>query len=145
MRKKLIEKFLRSYFHFHRQIDASCDCTPEKRQFNRAQIELLYSLHKHGSLTVGEIAKGCAVTSSAATQLVEGMEQHGLITRSEDPGDRRVVRISLSPKGQQAYKTFHTKHIALVDQIMTEVSVDELQTLIRIQDKIQSNMEGKAK
>ncbi|MBI2797916.1 MarR family transcriptional regulator [Candidatus Saccharibacteria bacterium] len=106
------------------------------RRLNKAQIELLYNLHKNRAMSVGEIAKSCSVTSSAATQLVEGMERCSLLVRSEDKQDRRVVKISLSRKGQDCYKDFHVKHIEVVDKLLSGVSVDELQTLIRIQDKI---------
>lgn len=144
MRKRLIEKFLRSYFRFHRLVDASCTCPGALKRLNRAQIELLYALHKHASMTIGQIAANCATTSSAATQMVESMDQLGLIARAEDPSDRRVVRISLSTTGHKFYQQFHTKHIELIDNYMKGVSVDELQTLIRIQDKIQSVLEERS-
>ncbi len=144
MRKKLIEKFLRSYFRFHRLVDASCGCSVDERRLNRAQIELLYMLQKHGSMTVGEIAHISTITSSAVTQMVESMDQLGFITRAEEPGDRRVVRIALSAVGQKFYKQFHAKHIDLVDSYMKDVSVDELQTLIRIQDKIEQTLEQRS-
>ena len=63
------------------------------------QIQILMRLHFNGGCDVTEIGNHVGITNAAASQTVERLVQMGLLTRSEDPSDRRVKRITLAPKG----------------------------------------------
>src|SRR6478752_2882742 len=39
--------------------------------------------------------------ASNITGIIDGLEQKGLVSRREDPKDRRIKQIQLEPKGQQ--------------------------------------------
>src|SRR5713226_5929737 len=51
-------------------------------------------------IKVSEISKMLQVTSPTVTQLLKGLEVHGLINRHIDPRDRRAVGITLTEKGE---------------------------------------------
>ncbi len=57
------------------------------------------SLLKNGSITMRELAKELDVTESSATAVTDRLVKQGLVERHNDPSDRRVVRLSLSPEG----------------------------------------------
>jgi DNA-binding MarR family transcriptional regulator len=61
---------------------------------------LLHIFHK-GGCGVSDIGSDLGVTNSAASQMLERLVQLKLITRSEDPTDRRVKQIVLTDKGRQ--------------------------------------------
>jgi len=61
---------------------------------------LLHIFHK-GGCGVSDIGSDLGVTNSAASQMLERLVQLKLITRSEDPTDRRVKQIVLTDKGLQ--------------------------------------------
>jgi DNA-binding MarR family transcriptional regulator len=61
---------------------------------------LLHIRHK-GACGVSDIGNDLGITNSAASQMLERLVQLNLITRSEDPNDRRVKQILLTDKGQQ--------------------------------------------
>lgn len=46
--------------------------------------------------TVKDVAGALGITSSAATQLIDGLVASGYVTRREDPRDRRRVTLQLS-------------------------------------------------
>jgi DNA-binding MarR family transcriptional regulator len=50
---------------------------------------------------VSDIGDHLGVTSAAASQLLDGLVQRGLIVRAEDPEDRRAKRIALTEEGRQ--------------------------------------------
>ena len=57
--------------------------------------------------TVKDVAGALSITSSAATQLIDGLVESGYVNRAEDQRDRRAVTLTLSKqtKGQvQAMK-----------------------------------------
>ena len=64
------------------------------------QFGMLFYLSHHGACAVSDIGGHLGVTSAAASQMVERLVQQGLLQRSEDPHDRRVKKVVLTPQGQ---------------------------------------------
>ncbi len=56
---------------------------------------------RHGVDGVSDIGDDLGVTRAAASQMLERLVQAGLVTRSEDPNDRRVKVIVLTERGQK--------------------------------------------
>jgi DNA-binding MarR family transcriptional regulator len=81
----------RSMEDFRRFMDAS--------GLSSTQIQILMRLHFGGSCDVTEIGNHLGITNAAASQTIERLVQMGLLTRAEDPLDRRVKRIAPTPKG----------------------------------------------
>jgi DNA-binding MarR family transcriptional regulator len=55
---------------------------------------------QHGPLTVSEVAACLHITQSAASRAVDRLVRDGLISRVEDPADRRQKLLSLTPAGE---------------------------------------------
>ncbi len=68
--------------------------------FSVSQLGALFHIYREGSSGVAGIGDELGVTSAAASQMLDRMVQEGLISRSEDPHDRRGKRILLTTKGQ---------------------------------------------
>ncbi|MBN1316107.1 MAG: MarR family transcriptional regulator [Anaerolineales bacterium] len=66
-----------------------------------SQLGALFHIHHHGSSPVTHLGHDLGVTGSAASQMLDRLVQQELITRSEDPDDRRVKQISLTDRGRQ--------------------------------------------
>jgi DNA-binding MarR family transcriptional regulator len=64
-----------------------------------SQLWLLRTLEADGPLPAGGLARQLAIHPSTLTSLAERLEQRGLITRVREPGDRRFVRLRLTPAG----------------------------------------------
>ena len=54
-------------------------------------------VYQHGTRTIGELASGLGVSIGWASRVVSELEEAGLVLRTTDAGDRRVVRVSLTP------------------------------------------------
>jgi MarR family transcriptional regulator, organic hydroperoxide resistance regulator len=68
------------------------------------QVHILGYLLHHGPATMGALAKWNRVALSTMTENIHRLAKLNLVMRIQDPGDRRVVRIQLSPRGQQAFQ-----------------------------------------
>jgi DNA-binding MarR family transcriptional regulator len=53
------------------------------------------------ALTHSEIRAELEITQGSVTFLVDGLEKQGLVTRTVDPTDRRVVYVELTDRGKQ--------------------------------------------
>ena len=64
-----------------------------------SQIHILMRLHFGGTCDVTDVGTHLGITNAAASQTIERLVQMGLLTRMEDPVDRRVKRITLTSRG----------------------------------------------
>lgn len=89
-----------------------------------AQLGAILRLFHKGACAVSDIGNDLGVTNSAASQMLERMVQLKLITRSEDPNDRRVKQIVLTEKGRQimleSSRAFHKWMEDLAQSLNTE-------------------------
>jgi DNA-binding MarR family transcriptional regulator len=61
---------------------------------------LLEALWEEDGLTLGELARRMHVEVPTATRMTKRMEATGLLDRTTDANDRRVVRIALTERGR---------------------------------------------
>ena len=142
--------------HAHVHSDASVDTTARKlmmafMRFGRAEwhersimgykpseIRVLFCIKKGGrpdggEINVSEISKLLHVTSPTVTQLIKGLEVEGLVERTINPADRRVVGIKLTEKGeavtQKARQDFFESINGLIEYLGEEQS-DQLAELL---------------
>jgi len=50
--------------------------------------------------TVGALAEACLLQQPTMTKLLDRLARDGLVARTQDSRDRRVVRVALTPEGQ---------------------------------------------
>ena|SRR5450631_4060311 len=82
--------------------------------------------HPEHEIKVSDISKMLHVTSPTVTQLLKGLEANGLIERTPDLNDRRMVGITLTPKGaettQKAWDIFEASFNDLIEYLGKEES-----------------------
>jgi DNA-binding MarR family transcriptional regulator len=66
------------------------------------QLRVLNFLGLRGASSVGEVAAGVGVAQPSATEMLDKLVRHGLLERTADPCDRRVVRNALTPAGRDS-------------------------------------------
>jgi DNA-binding MarR family transcriptional regulator len=87
-------------------------------------------------MKVSEISRRLQVTSPTITQLLKGLEAHGLIERHIDNIDRRSVGVKLTPKGeavtQQAMDTLLASISGLIEYLGEEQSTQLVELLSKV-------------
>ncbi len=79
------------------------------------RARLLYGL-KAGACRAGVLAHQAKISPSTITEVVEGLEQDGLVRREADASDRRAVRVTLTGEGRRHLQRFeHAEAIALAE------------------------------
>ncbi len=79
------------------------------------EFDVLTTLRRSGKpyeLTASELLKASLVTSGAITNRIDRMEAKGLVERVRDQGDRRSVRIRLTPHGREVVDSLLGLHFA---------------------------------
>jgi DNA-binding MarR family transcriptional regulator len=89
------------------------------------QFGLLMRLYHGGCCEVHEIGEHFAVTSAAASQLVERLVQAGLVERTENPADRRARQIALTAKGRSLVLRGIEQRHRWVDELASGLTIAE--------------------
>ena len=79
-----------------------------------AQHQLLLAIRGHPDRrgpAMGEVADYLLLRHHSAVGLVDRADKAGLVTRTRDPEDHRVVRIQLTPKGHQRLEKLSALHV----------------------------------
>jgi DNA-binding MarR family transcriptional regulator len=72
-----------------------------------ASMSELFALHELDStpgLAQNELADRLRLDKSTVSRLVAGLESRGLVTRERDTGNRRFVRLSITPAGRRLHQ-----------------------------------------
>lgn len=64
-------------------------------------LALLHHLASSGPLTLGEVVEHIRLSKATVTELVNRIEERGLVERMRDERDRRRVFVWLTPEGQR--------------------------------------------
>lgn len=101
------------------------------------QVRLLFAIGgKADGLSVSELAELTGVTPGAITQFVDVLVDKNLVERDGDPNDRRIVKLKLTVTARDQFETLKREHLASLIEIFKPLSNDELELLISIIMKI---------
>jgi len=99
---------LAQFCHTHRSFS---DVLMDQIAMRRAQAALLCRVFAQEGITQSELADQLAVQGATVTNMVQRMEETGLVTRRRDPRDNRLVRVYLTEEGRN-------KEHAIVEQFI---------------------------
>jgi MarR family transcriptional regulator, transcriptional regulator for hemolysin len=89
------------------------------------------------------IAAALGIEGPSLVRLLDQLCAAGLLTRSEDPSDRRAKTICLSPKGAALVAQAEAALDALRSRLMVNVRDQDLETALRVLDTIAGTIEGR--
>lgn len=108
----------------------------EDLQLSRAQLELIHVLHSHESVNVKQAAEILGVSTSAVSQIADSLLAEGYAERQNDVRDRRVIYLSLTPKGRAAIRSLRSHLTSGFRAALKTLSDEELAQLGRIYKKL---------
>lgn len=101
------------------------------------EIHILEKIGDIGQGRMSDIARALGITLATLTVACERLENKELISRVRASTDRRVVLVSLTPKGQAAYYYHRQFHHDLIESILSDLSENEQQALAHALQKIE--------
>lgn len=70
------------------------------------------------------------------TIVVDNLERDGLVVRDRDTEDRRIVYVSLTPKGEELFDRIYPEHLERIRTAMGGLSEEECEQLMNLLAKL---------
>jgi DNA-binding MarR family transcriptional regulator len=109
------------------RIVASLTRTLRDEELRVAQLAALLVIDEAGELRQAALAGELALSPSAASRMVDGLVQRGLVERREAPDDRRARTLRLSPRGAELLDDAGHARVELVETVLARIP----RTLVR--------------
>ncbi|WP_158513482.1 MarR family winged helix-turn-helix transcriptional regulator [Dehalogenimonas formicexedens] len=122
--------------------DTQC---PGEEPLAHSQWLALILISRQEGIGIKELAAQLGISSSAATQLVDGLVAKGVILRQTSPDDRRALRLSLPEESRQKIEAMKVQRLERFCAVFSSLDDDEFRTLIGLLDKVVTNSQTKLK
>lgn len=96
-----------------------------KLNITMPQLKVLMLLGLHGSAPVSWLAARMNVSPPNVTGILDRLEHQGWVRRTNDPHDRRVVRVMLTPAGEKLLQDLQAAGNERVRSSLNEMQPEE--------------------
>jgi DNA-binding MarR family transcriptional regulator len=105
------------------------------------QLHVMHLLEQHGELPMSRLAEMLDVSMSAATGLVDRVEERGFVERIRVPEDRRVVLARITDPGRQMLDDVEIVRVELMEQVLDELDERQMAGVASAVASIRSALE----
>lgn len=119
---------LHNHIHTHRSQTEEC--------LAPSQWLALHLVGRQEGIGIKELAAALGITSSAATQLADGLVKKGLLNRQPSAEDRRALHLSLPEESRKRIGAMMEQRLERMNAIFSVLDDAEFQTLLDLFDKI---------
>jgi len=109
-----------------------------------SQFGVLEALHHLGPLSQRQLADKILRSSGNLTMVIDNLERDGLVGRERDQKDRRVMTVSLTPRGHELIEMLMPQHVQNVLGVFTALSPDELTQLAALSKKLGLSLQAES-
>lgn len=91
-----------------------------------AQLWIMKEINVTPGLRVGEVAKKLAIHQTTASNLLDALEKKGMIEKTRQVTDQRIVNLSLTEKGKLLMKKAPEPVRGLLPEALSQMKGDDL-------------------
>lgn len=133
--KDLVDRYIEVSFSVNKKAESLVKEQIGSDLTNDQHYTLRY-MNRVGTCTSSELAEVFNVKKSAITAIINRMWEKGLIQRTRDENDRRVVYLTLTDKGKELFRQTEQRVHNLVESLITRFDSKEIQQFIETFEKL---------
>lgn len=119
----------------------SQDWNKQGYRLNMTQFKALSTLSKNGPQNVSQIAAALNISSAAITGITDQLIAEDFVQKERAKGDRRVVNITITQKGEAILKEVQERQQAVMESYFNILPDEEIEHLRRIFALLISDLE----
>jgi MarR family transcriptional regulator, organic hydroperoxide resistance regulator len=97
-----------------------------------AQLKSLFFIAARDRTNFKKLAEALGVTPPNVTGIIDRLVEQGLVTRTENPEDRRIMLLQATEKGQELLNNLRERHITQMSQVLGYLTNDELILQVKV-------------
>jgi DNA-binding MarR family transcriptional regulator len=91
-----------------------------------SQLHVMHLLERHGEMAMSRLAEMLDISLSAATGLVDRVEERGFVERVRVPSDRRIVLVRITAAGRQMLAEVEDLRIGIIEKVLDRLDAAQL-------------------
>ncbi|GAN64505.1 transcriptional regulator [Acetobacter indonesiensis NRIC 0313] len=104
------------------------------------RIRLMIFIERRGWTRSADVIDVLSLAPRTVTEAIDALEKEGLACRTPDPEDRRVKRVSLTPKGLDILAEFEPIRNAFAEDLFKVLNKDEESALITLLKRLNDRL-----
>jgi DNA-binding MarR family transcriptional regulator len=102
------------------------------------QFRTLAFVNRNEGSSLLDVANHMGLTSPSTCRLVDGLIIRGMMTRQDNPADRRRVRLAATPRGITILEASRQRTMAYLADKLRDVSAEDREVIIRAMEALRS-------
>ena len=95
------------------------------------QLKSLFFISHEGTTNLSTLASALGVTPTNVTGIVDRLRKQGLVSRTENPEDRRMLLLRATNAGEELLHRLRERRQSYISGVLDRMSLEELDTLIQ--------------
>ncbi len=104
------------------------------------QLTVIKMLEQLGDLSLSSLSDRIRARNNTVTGIIDRMQREGLVRRERSQGDRRIVLIRLTDKGQKLAASIEVEPMELFRRALSSLPAGDLEQLLRILGQVQQTV-----
>lgn len=116
-----------------------CTEVGRSHRLSQQQVRLLCAIKASGNVGMSELGRQTQVEKSNLSNLVDRLEQRGLVVRAHHDGDRRVTYVVLTDEGDDLAVRSHNDLVARVTELAGKLPPEARHLLTDVVDRMMAD------
>jgi DNA-binding MarR family transcriptional regulator len=92
-------------------------------------------------LTMSGLSEHLLVSNGNVTAIVARLVEDGLVTRTQDKADRRVLRVRLTARGRREFRLWAAAHETWIEHLLADLADPEIVHLLAGLNRVRTSIE----
>lgn len=101
-----------------------------RHEVTASQAYTLLAFPRDSDVSMNELSEAMGLANSTMTRMIDHLVRKGLADRRHDDEDRRVVRVTLTPKGQKMRRTFEKERQEIYREVLADIQESDHPAII---------------
>lgn len=124
-----LNELLVSLFKDLMEIEGKALITEEYKDITYNDMHIIEAVGLSRPKKMSEVAALMSVTTGTLTKAMDGLSRKGYVVRKRDSEDKRVVKVSLTDRGRQAFYHHENFHRHMIENIKDALKDEEMKVL----------------
>jgi DNA-binding MarR family transcriptional regulator len=136
------ESLSEAFFGVARALRRLTTSTLEPWEVNPSHSRALRELDQHGVMRPSELSEHLRIAPRSATEVIDALEERGLVERRPDPNDRRATLVTLTESGRSTSTAIRAARTQEAERFFGDLTPTERSQLAAILRKLRVATNG---